>query len=93
MSHNESGITALLPSITQLSTWAEWEFTIKNNGAATGTTYYFRPFDNNINEAVVLTPGHSYPSISDFGWQLVASYFWFSFWHDNGGCGYEYFHN
>ncbi len=62
MGHNESGINTSNYDHPALS-WAEWEFTVRNNGAATGTIYYFRAFDVNINEPVNLELGQIYPSV------------------------------
>ncbi len=62
MGHNESGISTTTFD-QPASSWAEWEFTIRNNGAATGTIYYFRAFDVNINEPVDLEVGQTYPSL------------------------------
>jgi len=61
--HNESGIST--SSYTMLaSSSAEFEFTIFNNGAPTGTTFYFRVYDN-TNQDPVLTndANYTYPSL------------------------------
>jgi len=60
--HNESGI-----STTEYdhpaSTTAEWEFTVKNNGAASSTTFYFRAWDQTDGQAVTRADGYAYPSL------------------------------
>ena len=61
--HNESGISTSSYTILASSS-AEFEFTIFNNGAPTGTTFYFRVYDN-TNQDPVLTNGanYTYPSL------------------------------
>lgn len=60
--HNESGISTST-YIHAGGTAVEWEYTIRNNGAVVGTTYYFRAFDNQNGDAILLENGFSYPSI------------------------------
>jgi hypothetical protein len=62
-SHNESGIST--SSVTHASgTVAEWEFTIQNNSAQSGQTYYFRAFNVDNNEVVNKNgESYSFPSI------------------------------
>jgi hypothetical protein len=60
--HNESGISTTTYDLLANAA-AEWEFTIENNAAATGTTYYFRAYDNTNDSAVPKNTGESYPSI------------------------------
>jgi hypothetical protein len=62
MTHNESGISTS-SEVQPASSWGEWEFTLKNNGAASGTVYYFRAFDNNINKPIYTRPYAGYPSL------------------------------
>jgi hypothetical protein len=60
--HNESGISTT--SYDHVAgTAAEWEFTIRNNGAPVSTTYYFRAYDNTNGEAILVNTGFSYPSL------------------------------
>jgi hypothetical protein len=61
--HNESALSTssyvFLPSSI-----AEWEFTLRANGAATGTAYYFRAVATKQKVGPVLTDsGESYPSL------------------------------
>jgi hypothetical protein len=60
--HNESGTSTTAYDLLANAA-AEWEFTIENNAAATGTTYYFRAYDNTNDSAVPKNDGESYPSI------------------------------
>jgi hypothetical protein len=60
--HNESGIsTSTYDHVANTS--AEWEFTIRNNGAVDYTTYYFRAYDNTNQEAIEKNSGFYYPSL------------------------------
>jgi hypothetical protein len=60
--HNESGITASThPHLAD--TAAEWEFTIRNNGASTSTVYYFRAWDQTNNASVPYYTDKTYPSL------------------------------
>jgi len=61
-SHNESGI-ATSSVIHPANTIAEWEFTIRNNGAASSTAYYFRPYNVNSNEIVEKKGTTTFPSL------------------------------
>jgi len=60
--HNELGTSTTAYDLLANAA-AEWEFTIKNNNAATGTTYYFRAYDNTNDAPVPKNEGESYPSI------------------------------
>lgn len=60
--HNESGLSTT-DYDHPASTTAEWEFTIKNNGAASSTTFYFRAWDRTDNLPIAAGDGYSYPSL------------------------------
>jgi hypothetical protein len=61
--HNESGISTSSYTILASSS-AEFEFTIFNNGAPTGTTFYFRVYDNTNQEPVLTNNAtYTYPSL------------------------------
>jgi hypothetical protein len=62
MTHNESG-TSTSTADHAYETWAEWEFTLRNNGAATGTAYYFRPYIELTDEFAMVEVGQSFPSL------------------------------
>ena len=61
--HNESGIsTSSYTILTNSAT--EFEFTIFNNGAPSGTTFYFRVYDTTNQEPVLTNNGtFTYPSL------------------------------
>lgn len=62
--HNESGISASTYA-HQGDATAEWEFTIVNNGAAAGTTYFFRAYtDQYTVGGVEPNLGSFYPSLT-----------------------------
>jgi len=62
--HNESGSSTSI-FVHPADTAAEWEFTVLNNAAAFGTTYYFRAYSEQYADKAVSTDtGESYPSIS-----------------------------
>jgi hypothetical protein len=61
--HNESGISTT--SYDHIGgTAAEWEFTIRNNGAVEAVTYYFRAYDNTNNEPIDKGGGYQFPSLT-----------------------------
>ncbi len=60
--HNESGVSTSTYDHVALSV-AEWEFTIRNNGASDYTTYYFRAYDNTNKEPIEKNSGFSFPSL------------------------------
>ncbi|MEI8361020.1 MAG: DUF2341 domain-containing protein [bacterium] len=61
--HNESGTTTSSFTQTAFSV-AEFEFTLRSNGAATGTIYYFRAYTQSASGSVVSNnTGYVYPSI------------------------------
>ncbi len=64
--HNESGIASTSYAHTTGSI-AEWEFTIRNNSAQVGTSYYFRAYDNTNLSPIMKNGVSTYPSL------LVAS--------------------
>ncbi len=64
--HNESG-TATSSYDHIGGTAAEWEFTLRNNGALVGNTYYFRAYDNTNQASIAANTSDTYPSI------LIAS--------------------
>ena len=60
--HNESGIST--SSFDHVgNSIAEWEFTIMNNDAPAGITYYFRAFQSIGNTYIAKDSGKSYPSL------------------------------
>src|SRR3989339_45020 len=60
--HNESGVST--STFDHLAgSLAEWEFTIRNNNADIGTTYYFRAYDNTNGAVVSKNVSFTYPSI------------------------------
>ncbi|MCK5212007.1 fibronectin type III domain-containing protein, partial [Candidatus Parcubacteria bacterium] len=78
--HNESGISYSAYD-HNLSTPAEWEFTIYNNNAATNTVYYFRPFAtyydiySTSSKAVIYNGSEGYANlmVSDASLSLTVS--------------------
>ena len=66
--HNESGISDSIYTHAS-NTAAEWEFTLYNNSAATGTVYYFRAAGSfyrifeTLTEFVVTNEKRTYPSV------------------------------
>ncbi|NTU98483.1 hypothetical protein HGA64_00535, partial [Candidatus Falkowbacteria bacterium] len=68
--HNEIG-SSTSTFLHPASTTAEWEFTIFNNAAAVGTTYYFRAYSVQYRDKAVLRDsGESYPSLVASGGSL-----------------------
>jgi hypothetical protein len=62
--HNESGLSASTYAHEGDKT-AEWEFTIANNGADAGTTYFFRAYTGQYNvQGVEPNLGSFYPSLT-----------------------------
>ena len=62
-SHNETGTVA--STFTQVANAAtEYEFTIKNYGAAYDGVYYFRLYDTVAGQAVTTDTGKTYPSLT-----------------------------
>jgi hypothetical protein len=87
--HNESGIST--SSYTMLaSSSAEFEFTIFNNGAPTGTTFYFRVYDS-TNQDPVLTndANYTYPSLVVGGKLFELYSLWFASWNDYRGSNHR----
>jgi hypothetical protein len=62
MTHNNSGIS-LSSAVQPANSWGEWEFTLENNGAASGTVYYFRGFDNAVSLPIPTKLYAGYPSL------------------------------
>ncbi|NTW22404.1 DUF2341 domain-containing protein [Candidatus Falkowbacteria bacterium] len=62
--HNESGISTST-YMHNADEVAEWEFTIVNNGATNGTTYFFRAYTDQYNvQGVEPNLGSFYPSLT-----------------------------
>ncbi len=68
--HNESGTSSTTYDHPAIAS-AEWEFTIKSDGPATNTTYYFRAYDNTTGKAVPLNTDEAYPSLVTEGADLT----------------------
>ena len=64
--HNESGVSSSTFS-QKKNTTAEYEFTLKNELAVLGATYFFRIFDTVSGKPVAVSVGKSFPSITTKG--------------------------
>ena len=71
-SHNESGTTTT-SLVHAASATAEYEFTVKESGAAPATVYFFRLVLVSASTSVPLDTGASYPSLSTGGGTLSFS--------------------
>ncbi len=70
--HNSSSTTA--STFTQLKNAAtEFEFTVKDSGAAQNTTYFFRVYDVTHSMPVATNASQSYPSLATIGATLTFS--------------------
>ena len=70
--HNESGTSASTFTHKKSAT-TEYEFTLKQSGAAANTTYFFRAFNVTSSTSVPLNTGETYPSLSTQGASLTFS--------------------
>lgn len=68
--HNESGVSSSTFEHV-LNATTEYEFTLKQSGAAANTVYFFRAVDANGGVAVPLDTDATYPSLSANGAELV----------------------
>lgn len=57
----------------QATSSSEFSFTIRNSGARTNRTYYFRAYDVTNDEAVATAQGESYPSLTTEGATLTLT--------------------